>query len=120
MPDVIPDVLIAASLIVAALALIPLVRGRPTPAWLLGLLILVEAGLLVLAVLGFVNLGSTARAVDGVTFGAYLIGSLVVLPLAVLWARAERSRWGVGVLVVALLVVPVLIVRLNQIWQPNV
>lgn len=120
MPDVIPDVLIAASLIVAALALIPLIRGRAAPTWLLALLILLEAGLLVLAVVGFVNLGSTDRDVDGVTFGAYLIGSLAVLPLAVLWARAERSRWGVGVLVVALLVLPVLIVRLNQLWTPHV
>lgn len=117
MPSVLPDVLIIAALIAAALTLVPLVRGRAAGKLLLGALVLLEAGLLVLAVLGIVNLAGTDRAVDGATFVGYLLGTLAVLPAAVAWARAERSRWGNGVLLAACLIIPVLIVRLNQIWS---
>lgn len=120
MPGVLPTVLIAAALAVAAIVVIPLVRNRPAGRLILALLALLELGLVLLAVLGIVNLADAEREVDGVTFVGYLIGTAAVLPLAVLWARAERSRWGNGVLIVGLLLIPVLIVRLNQIWGANV
>lgn len=116
MPSVLPDVLIAVALAAAALCVIPLVRARKAGKPLLGLLLLLEVGLLVLAVWGIVNLAATDRAVDGAVFVGYLLGSLAVLPIVVLWARAESSRWGNAVLILGLLVIPVLIVRLNQIW----
>jgi hypothetical protein len=87
---------------------------------LLGFLGLVELGLLVQAVLGIVALAGIARDVEGLTFVCYLIGSLLILPAAAWWARAERSRWGVGVLLVACLVVPIMILRMNQVWAGTV
>lgn len=116
MPDIFPTVLIVATLIAAGLTLVPLVRGRPIGLPLIGVLVLIELGLLALAVLGVLNLARTDRDVAGVTFVAYLVGSLFVLPIAGAWARAERSRWGSGVLLLACLVLPVLIVRMKQIW----
>lgn len=117
MPAVLPDVLIAAALIAAALLVIPLVRGRRIGAPMLALFALLEVGLLALLVLGIVNVASTDRPVDGTTFIAYLVGSLAVIPGTVLWARAEKdSRWGNVVMMVGLLVLAVLVVRLNQIW----
>ena len=53
---------------------------------------------------------------NGVVFVAYLIGALLILPIASWWARAEPSRWGTGVLLVAALVDAVLLARLNDIW----
>jgi hypothetical protein len=35
----------------------------------------------------------------------------------VLWGIAEKSRWGTGVVVVAMLTVAVLCVRVLQIWK---
>lgn len=116
MPIVLPEILIAATLIAAALCLVPFIRDRPVGMLLLGSMALIELGLLLLAVLGIVNLTQTERTIDGVTFVAYLVGSLLVLPIAAAWALAERSRWGSGVLIVGCLVVPILIVRMNQIW----
>jgi hypothetical protein len=87
---------------------------------LLGVLTLLELGLLVQAVLGFVGMSGTDRELDGLTFGGYLVGGLVVAPLAVFWALAERSRWGPGVLLVGCLAIPVLILRMNQIWNAHV
>lgn len=119
MPSVLPSVLIAAALVLAAIVVVPLVRNRPAGRLILLLLTALEIGLLVLAVLGIVNLTDTEREVDGATFVGYLIGTLAVVPAAVAWARAERSRWGNGVLIVGLLLIPVLIVRLNQIWSAH-
>ncbi len=117
MVDVLPTVLLVASLLAAAWALVLVVIDRAVGMFLLGYLALVELGLLALAVTGFVGLAGTDREVDGLSFGGYLVGALFVLPLGGAWALAERSRWGPGVLVVACLTIPVLILRMNQIWD---
>ena len=49
----------------------------------------------------------------------YLIGCVIIPPLAVVWALAERSRYGPAVILVAYLVMPVLEIRLLQIWNPG-
>jgi uncharacterized membrane protein YozB (DUF420 family) len=76
----------------------------------------VELGFVVQLVVGVVLLARTDRDVSGVLFVAYLVGAVLVLPVAVVWAQAERTRWGTTVLVVAGLVDAVLLARLQQIW----
>jgi hypothetical protein len=71
----------------------------------------------VLVVLAFVALARPHGAVAVPVFVGYLLASLVILPAAMWWGIAERSRWGVGVLLVACLVIPVMIVRMNQVWS---
>jgi hypothetical protein len=115
--------LIISALVVAAWAAVLVIVGRPVviDRWhglaLFGGAALLELGLLVQAVVGLVNLIGTDRQVDGLTFGGYLIGILLILPLAGFWSLAERTRWGPAVMVVGCLVIPVLIVRLRQIWD---
>jgi hypothetical protein len=99
---------------------VPVLPRRWFGLGLLGVLALLELGLLGQAVLGFVRMFTADRELDELTYGGYLVGSLAVLPLAALWALAERSRWGPGVLLVGCLTVPVLIVRLGQIWEAHV
>ncbi|HEX4705314.1 MAG TPA: hypothetical protein VH352_24515 [Pseudonocardiaceae bacterium] len=114
---------LATSLLVAALAgavwaAVLLTLSRPVgKRFLLGALALIEVGLLVQAVFGIVALATEHRHVDGFTFVGYLVASLLILPLAGWWSLAERSRWGVGVLLIGCLVIPVMIVRMNQIWS---
>jgi hypothetical protein len=108
--------LIIAALGCAAWALGMVVLNRHINPVTLGLLALLEVALVVQAVIGIVNLATTTRQVAGGTFVGYLIASLIVLPGAVYWALGERSRWGTAALVVGCLVVPVMIVRMNQIW----
>ena len=73
--------------------------------------------LVAVAIGGFVALGRTDRDVDGVLFVSYLI-TMAVIPIgAVLWGIAEKSRWGSGVVVVAMLTIAVLAVRVEQIWE---
>ncbi|CCH34634.1 hypothetical protein ABZ816_30270 [Actinosynnema sp. NPDC047251] len=81
-----------------------------------GLVVLLEVGLLAQAVVGIVKLAGLDREISGATFVGYLLGPVLVLPLAGFWSIAERSRWGASVLAVGCLSVPVMIVRLNQVW----
>ena len=64
-----------------------------------------------------IALETTSRDVDGVLFVSYLFTVVVIPPAAVLWGIAEKSRWGTGVVVVAMLTVAVLCVRLLDIWK---
>lgn len=65
---------------------------------------------------GSIALARTDRDVDGVLFVSYLVTLAVIPPAAVIWGIAEKSRWGTGVVVVAMLTVAVLCVRVEQIW----
>lgn len=103
---------LAAMLFAAALAAL----DRRINWSLLGLLGVVELGLLVQLVVGVVRLAGTERDVSGVIFVGYLIGALVVLPVGALWALAESSRWGAGALAIACLVIPVAELRLHEVW----
>ena len=78
---------------------------------------LLEALLLVQAVLAVVLLARGERPADTPTFLGYLAG-IVLLPVAgVLWARTEPSRWAGTVLAVAAGAVGVMVWRLQQLWE---
>lgn len=94
-----------------------MLKGPKGQKWLLRFLGVLELAMLVQTVLGIAHVFGVHRHISTVTFVGYLLGSLLILPAAGWWSLAERSRWGVGVLMVACLVIPVLIVRMNQIWD---
>lgn len=119
MVDPLPTLLVVASLVLAVVAVVYLVIDRsPDRTLLLGLAAL-ELALLVQLVIGIVQLTTGQGQVSTVTFLGYLIGIVVVLPLTTLWALGEPGRAGTGVLLVGLLVVPVLVARLQQIWSAS-
>lgn len=109
--------LYALSGVLALLTLGYVVLGRLPDNLLVGGLLLLEAGLLVQAVVGFVQLFTADRDLPAFTFLGYLLGVLVILPVGFLWAIGEKSRSGTAVLLVAVGVVPVLVLRLEQIWS---
>lgn len=78
---------------------------------------LLEIVLIALLIGGSVMLSQTSRHVDGVLFVSYLVTVVVIPPAAVLWGIGEKSRWGTGVVVVAMLSIAVLSFRLLGIWQ---
>ncbi|CAM3879105.1 hypothetical protein KIPE111705_29470 [Kibdelosporangium persicum] len=123
MVDVLATVLTFAAIGVAVWGLVLVVinrrfaLNRPYGLALAGAVLLLELGLLVQLVTGLVNLFTTDRVVDQWTFAGYLAGPVLIVPLAGFWAAAERTRWGPAVLVIGCLTVPVLILRLRQIWD---
>ncbi|WP_407317508.1 hypothetical protein UQW22_13280 [Isoptericola halotolerans] len=75
----------------------------------------VEAVLVVQAVVA-IGLQARGHAVDGALFWGYLLTAALLLPLAAVWAFAERTRWSSVVLCVASLTVAFLQWRLWIIW----
>jgi dolichyl-phosphate-mannose--protein O-mannosyl transferase len=78
---------------------------------------LLEALLVVQAVLAAADLAGGHRPAELATFLAYLV-SVVLLPVAgLLWARSEPTRWAGTVLGVAGLAVAVMLWRLLDLWE---
>lgn len=83
-------------------------------------LVLLELGLVAQLGLGLGRVFGDHEGVSVATYVGYLVGALVILPLAAGWAWAERTRNGTGVLLVGVLVLPVLFLRLHDIWATHV
>ena len=107
---------IVASLLLACWTVVLLIVNRPPGRalwWALGALEVLVLGLLaggVVQMLG--NDADLAR----LEFVLYLLGAAALLPLAGWWVREEKSRAAAGVLTVALLVLPIMVVRVQQVW----
>ncbi len=108
--------LTALSLLLALVAVGHMVVNRKPTIWLLGGLALLEVGLFLQLVVGLVMLVAGDQEAPAFTFVGYLVATLVMLPLGTLWALAEPTRSGTAVLVLTTLLVPFLILRLQQIW----
>lgn len=108
---------IAVSLLLALWCVVLLIINRPP-----GRALLVGLAVLEVAVVGFVAVAVVqmiGRTTDfaRVEFLLYLLGCVVLVPLAGWWVKDEKSRAAAGVLLVACLVLPVMIVRVQQIWD---
>ncbi|HKS45066.1 MAG TPA: hypothetical protein VJT49_08100 [Amycolatopsis sp.] len=106
-----------ASLLVAAWSFLLAARGRAPERPLLAALAVVEVLLVAQLVIGVVLLFTGNRPASLATYLAYLVGSLLVLPAGTVWALAERSRSSTVVLGIACVAIPVMVLRLYQIWS---
>ncbi|MDG4767548.1 hypothetical protein O7632_26160 [Solwaraspora sp. WMMD406] len=109
-------VVIVLALAVAGWALLCAALRR-SPGWIqfLGLAV-VEAALVVLLVAVGVALVGGERPGDAAVFAGYLITTLSLPPMAAVLGRMEPTRWGSLTIGVFCLVIPVLVVRLQQTW----
>ncbi|HET9499218.1 MAG TPA: hypothetical protein VFO98_03060 [Marmoricola sp.] len=101
----------------AVVVVVQIIRDRLANRLVHALLAIIELGLVVQLVLGLMKVFDGHEGVSVATYVGYLLGSLVILPLAAGWSWAERSRSGTAVLLVGLFVVPFLFVRLHDIWS---
>jgi hypothetical protein len=116
-PHALGTATIVVSLLLAVVALVPVIRNRTlgTVHWV-GALV-VQAFVTAVVVAGVVHLVQGAHPREYATFVGYLIAFFLVLPLGGLLARLEPTRWGAVILTVAAVVVPVLVLRINQLWS---
>ena len=73
---------------------------------------------LVQSVIGLLRLAAGFRPAETATTVGYLIGVLLLIPLAWFWANTERTRWSGVVLAVAALSVLAMTLRLLVLWTP--
>lgn len=105
------------SVAVALWALVLVVRNRAPGKPILAGIAVIELLLLAQVAISVVLMIGGERPGSMVTFLAYLVGSLLVLPIGTAWALAERSRSSTGVLAVACVTIPVLILRMSEVWS---
>lgn len=104
------------SLLAAGWALVAALRGRaPDPSHMVALAI-VEVAVVALIVAAIVAVAGGERPDEPGTFWGYVPTILCLPPLAAVLARMEPTRWGSAIVTVVCLVVPVLVVRLQQTW----
>ncbi|WBB79438.1 hypothetical protein O7606_25325 [Micromonospora sp. WMMD882] len=113
---VLPTVVIVLSLVLAAWSLVTVARNRPPDRTHLVGLVVLEAALLALAVVALVALGGGERPGEPGAFAGYLVTLVFLPPLAGVLARMEPTRWGAAIVGVVCLVIPVVVVRLQQTW----
>jgi hypothetical protein len=110
---------VAVSAVAVAVALVALwyvVSNRRTDRVLAAAVGVLWLATLVQLVYGVVALVGTDRDVRGVVFVLYLLGLAATPPAAAWWAAGEPSRAGSGVVVVAALLVPFMLLRLSTLW----
>ena len=107
---------VVASLVPALWALVLVVRDRGVDLALLIGAGVVEVAVLVQLVVGVVLMVGLDRDIARGTFVGYLVGAVLVPPIGVAWAVGEKNRYGSAVLLVVFLIIPVMVLRLGDIW----
>ncbi|MBI1377910.1 MAG: hypothetical protein GC157_10580 [Frankiales bacterium] len=110
------NVVIVLALVLALVAAVYAALSRRLPVWVYALVGVVEVAVVWLTVACAVAWAGGTAPADPVVFLAYLAVTLAAAPGAAWWGAAEPGRWGGGVVAVAALVVPVLVLRLEQVW----
>ena len=107
----------AASGVVALWLVVLIALNRLPNDWVYAALGLIEVGIVAQLVVGLVMVFGGHDGVNVAAYVGYLVGALVILPVAVLWSLGEPTRAGTGVLLVGVLVIPALCLRLNDLWS---
>lgn len=118
MIDVLAVIVTVVALAVAGWSLVTAALNRTVGVSHLAGLGVLEIALLVQAVVAVVKLAGGERPGEMIVFIGYLVACLLIPPAGAYCGLAERSRWGGVAVAVACLVVPVMIMRLQQLWQP--
>jgi len=108
-------VTIVAALVLAAWFLIRCALDRAPSRFDLLATALLSGLVAILVLVAVVGLFDGSRPLETATFAGYLITTIAFAPTAFVLARMEPTRWGNLILGIACLVLPVLVLRLQQI-----
>jgi hypothetical protein len=103
---------VTAALLTSLCGAVTAIRNRPPGRITLAVAALAAVLTLVQSVLAGIDLARGSEPPETATYIAYLIGIVVVLPLAVAWATAERTRWSGVVVAVGGFTVAIMTARL--------
>lgn len=108
--------IIVVSLVLSLWAFAQAALNRPVGVPLLAGVALLEVLLIGFLIGGIVQLAGSDGDVARAEFVGYLLACVAIPPAAVWWSRGDPSRAGTLVLAVVLLVMPVLVIRVQQVW----
>lgn len=116
MPDALVYVTSAAALAAAVFAGWHTARSYRFSNPLFYAVAVVEVLLLACLVWGIVAVIGTDRDVEKALYVSYLATTVLIPPASVLWGIGDKTRWGTGVVAVAMFTVSVMLIRTHQIW----
>ena len=108
--------IIVVSLVVAAWSAVHLIINRPISRPLRASMLVVAALFLVFAIGGIAQMLTSDRDFARLEFVGYLLLSPTIPVGAWWWVRGDTSRAASAILLVVALVMPVLVVRIQQVW----
>jgi hypothetical protein len=117
MVDGLAITLIVVALLVAGVSGLMAILDRPPRLVQLAGLAMVEAVLVVQAVVAMGKVFTGDRPDELATFIGYLLTAILIPPLAALVGWSERTRWGSTIVAIAGAIVAVMVVRLQQVWS---
>ncbi len=106
----------AFALLLAAWTLVLAATNRPQRLSLVAGGLVLEALLIGFAIGGIVQMVGSDRHFARAEFVGYLLGCLAIPPIAALWAWGEKSRSGTLVIALGFLLMPVMVMRVQQVW----
>jgi hypothetical protein len=118
MIDSLAYVVIALAAVAAIWGLVTAVANKPPGRAQLLFAAGVEVVTVVQSIIAAAKLVAGFRPVEFATTIGYLIGIVILIPVAWLWANAERNRFSGIVLAVAALAVLAMTLRLLVLWTP--
>ena len=110
------NVTIAASLVMAAWALVHLIIGRPLSRALHASQLVLVGLFVILAIGGIVQMLGSDREFARLEFVGYLLLNPLIPLGSWWWTRGDTTRIGSAIVVFVGLVMPVLVVRIQQVW----
>ena len=106
----------AVALLLAALAFGLVLANRPPGALLLAGGAVLEALLIGFLIGGLAQMAGSHREFARAEIVMYLVACVAIPPAAAAWGWEERSRAGTAVLALAFLIMPVMVIRVQQVW----
>jgi hypothetical protein len=104
------------ALVLAAWAFVLVARNRvPGVPLAVGGAVL-EALLFGFVVGGIVQMVGSHRTFARAEFVGYLLACVIIPPAAAVWGSGEKTRSGTAVVAVAFLIMPVMVIRVQQVW----
>ncbi len=108
--------IMAVALVLAAWAFgLVLANRRPGVPLLVGGAVL-EALLVGFLIGGIVQMAGSHREFARAEFVIYLLACVAIPPAAAAWGWGERGRAGTAVLALGFLIMPVMVIRVQQVW----
>lgn len=108
---------IVIGLVIAVWSLVHLVLGRPMSRALHASQLVLAAMFIVLALGGIWQMIGTDREMARAEFVGYLVLSPLIPIGSWWWTKGDRTRIGSAIVMVVGLVMPVLVVRIQQVWS---
>lgn len=103
--------------LVAVVAIVAGLIGRPPGDVTVGGLALIEVLLIAQIVSAVVSpLAGNPPSGSGLEYWTYLVSAALLPPVGVVWALLERSRWSTVIMGVAAIAVAIMVWRMHVIW----